>query len=140
MFIHGSCIAREQAGLIFIGPSGSGKSDLAMRLIARGFILVADDQVSFEKGIARPPPSLAGLLEVRGLGVLRLPYLAEVRAVLVIELGAIEPRLPAPVRHSDLDLPLLRLDAALPSAPERVILALDCALGRVEQIAGAFTS
>ena len=50
------------------------------------------------------------------------------------------PRLPAPARHAALDLPLVRIDAAAVSAAERVALALDCALGRVNQVAGAFAA
>ena len=138
MVIHGSCVAREQAGVLLLGEPGSGKSDLALRLIARGFVLVADDQVAFDNGIARPPASLAGMLEVRGLGILRLPYLTEAPVAIAIELGGLGPRLPAPHRHAELGLPVLRLDAALASAPERVCLALDCAIGRIEQLAGAF--
>ena len=67
MQIHGSCAARDGAAVLLLGPSGSGKSDLALRLLDRGFLLVADDQVLIEDGVARAPPPLAGLLELRGL-------------------------------------------------------------------------
>ena len=60
--------------VLLVGPPGSGKSDLVLRLLARGFELVADDQVDIIDGIASCPADLAGLLEVRGLGVVRLPY------------------------------------------------------------------
>ncbi len=72
--MHGSCVSRDGAGVLLLGPPGAGKSDLAMRLLARGFQLVADDQVAIQDGIARPAPALAGLLEVRGLGILRLAH------------------------------------------------------------------
>jgi HPr kinase/phosphorylase len=150
MQIHGSCAARGGAGVLLVGPPGSGKSDLVLRLRTHGFELVADDRVDVSDGIARPPPALAGLLEVRGLGIFRLPHLAETRLALVVDLAALSPpapplgrslaRLPVPERHAALDLPLVRIEAAAASAPERVALALDGALGRVSQVAGAFAA
>ena len=74
--VHGSCVSRDGDGVLLIGPAGSGKSDLALRLLGRGFDLVADDRVDIEDGIAAPPEALAGLLEVHGLGIVRLPYVA----------------------------------------------------------------
>jgi HPr kinase/phosphorylase len=140
MQIHGSCAARSGDGVLLIGPPGSGKSDLLLRLLARGFDLVADDRVDIADGMARPVPFLAGLLEVRGLGVVRLPYAASVRLALVVQLGDVGVRLPAPRHHETLDLPLVSVDACAASAPDRVVLALDCALGRVAQVAGAFAA
>jgi HPr kinase/phosphorylase len=138
MQIHGSCVSRSGDGVVLIGPPGVGKSDLLLRLLAKGFELVADDRVEIADGIARPVPALAGLLEVRGLGIVRLPYVATARLALAVELSATTTRLPAPAHHDALDLPLVRIDPNLPSAPERVALALDCAVGRVTQVAGAF--
>ena len=138
MQIHGSCASRNGAGVIVTGPAGSGKSDLVLRLLDRGFMLVADDRVDVEDGAASPPPPLAGLLEVRGLGLLRLPWLAPVRLALAVELSGRAERLPEPIRHPALGLPMIRLDPAAPSAAQRVCLALDCALGSVRQLAGAF--
>jgi len=148
MQIHGSCASKGGAGVLLVGPPGSGKSDLVLRLRTHGFELVADDRVDVADGIARPPPPLAGLLEVRGLGIFRLPHLAETRLALVVDLTALSPpglplaarRLPVPERHAALDLPLVRIDAAAASAPERVALALEGALGRVSQVAGAFAA
>ena len=124
--------------MLLSGPAGSGKSDLLLRLIDRGFDLVADDRVDLDGLLARPAPALAGMLEVRGLGILRLPYVPEARLALVVEMARDVARLPCPARHAALDLPLLRLDPAPASAPMRVALALDCVLGRVAQLAGAF--
>lgn len=139
MQIHASCAARDGAGVLILGPPGSGKSDLALRLIDRGFTLVADDRVDIEDDVARSPAALAGIIEVRGLGLLRLPYLAEARLVLVIELTQAPPeRLPSPARHHMLNMPLLRLDPRPISAAQVVALALECALGRMTQVAGAF--
>ena len=140
MQIHASCAARDGAGVLILGPPGTGKSDLALRLIDRGFILVADDRVVIENGLASPAASLAGLIEVRGLGLLRLPYCAPVRLALAIELTDAEERLPSPAHHAALRLPVWRLDPRPASAAQRAELALDCALGRRTQLAGAFTS
>ena len=101
-------------------------------------MLVADDRVEVEDGIARAPPRLTGLLEVRGLGILRLPHLQSVRLALAVELSATPPRLPTQAQHPELGLPLIAIDARSPSAAQRVALALDCVLGRIGQVAGAF--
>ncbi len=74
--IHGSCAAREGDGVLLLGPPGAGKSDLLLRLLERGFALVADDWVEVTDGWASSNPAGAGLLEVRGVGILRLPYVA----------------------------------------------------------------
>ena len=140
MQFHGSCAARDGFGVLLMGPPGSGKSDLLLRLLPRGFDLVADDRVDVIDGIASAPPPLAGLLEVRGLGIMRLPHRAQATLALVVDLGALPSRLPMPARHAALDLPQVGIDAAAASAPERVALALDCALGRAVQLAGAFVA
>jgi HPr kinase/phosphorylase len=137
---HGSCVARDGAGVLLLGPSGAGKSDLALRLLGRGFVLVADDQVDVIDGFARSPTPLAGLLEVRGLGIMRLPYLSDVKLYVAVALTDQSERLPYPERHAELDVPLVRLNALSASAPDRVALALDCALGRVMQHTGAFAA
>jgi HPr kinase/phosphorylase len=138
--LHGSCVARDGAGVLIVGPSGAGKSDLALRLLSRGFDLVADDQVDVIDGFARAPTALAGLLEVCGLGIVRLPYLSDIKLNVVIALSDRSERLPQPERHAELDLPLVRLNARYASAADCVVLALDCALGRVGQHAGAFAA
>lgn len=120
-----------------LGPPGSGKSDLLLRLLAHGYKLVGDDQLLVRDGYVAAPPELAGLLEVRGLGIMRLPYQCRVRPVLAVALEQGE-RLPHPARHPVLDIPLIRIDPAGASAPQRISLALDCLAGRVGQVAGAF--
>lgn len=140
MQLHASCVALDGIGVVFLGPSGAGKSDLALRMIDRGFVLVADDRVEILNGMAYPPAALAGLLEVRGLGILRLPHVPGARVALAVELGPDQPRLPAPRRHAALGVPLLALDPRPASTAQRVALALDCVHGRIAQTAGAFTA
>ncbi len=124
--------------MLLTGPSGSGKSDLLLRLLDRGFSLVADDRVDILDGVASPPANLAGLLEVRGLGIVRLAHVAHARLVLVVGLGGAVVRLPEPVRHPILQLPLIAIEARHASAPAIVELALNSALARVDQVAGIF--
>ncbi len=138
MQVHASCAARDGDGVLVLGPPGAGKSDMVLRLLDHGFVLVADDRVEIDGLWARPARDLAGLLEVRGLGILRLPHLPEALLRLAVTLRADPARLPAPARHAAPDLPLIAVDPAKPSAARVVALALDCALGRVTQIAGSF--
>jgi len=130
--LHASCVALEGRGVLITGPSGSGKSDLALRLIDGGAILVADDQLVVERAadalIARPVRPLAGLLEVRGYGIVRLAHQAACRLCLAVELDHREriPRLPEPQGRLLLgvELACLRLDSRAPSAAAVVRLAL----------------
>lgn len=143
MRLHASCAARATAqggnALLLLGPPGSGKSDLLLRLLARDFMLIADDQVIIADDLSvSAPAALAGLLEVRGLGLFHLPYLSRATLRLAIQLGPCVERLPAPRRHATLGVPEITLDAALPSAPERAALALAAACGEAAQLAGAF--
>ena len=141
MLMHASCAARDGWGVLLTGAPGSGKSDLLLRLLDRGFVLVADDQVEIgTDGMARPPETLAGLLEVRGLGIMRFPFLAAVRPVLMAEVVAGPvPRLPEPRRDSMLRLPTITIDPRPASAAQVLALAFDSVTGRVSQSVGAFT-
>jgi serine kinase of HPr protein (carbohydrate metabolism regulator) len=131
--VHGTCVAVENVGCLLLGPPGSGKSDLALRLVmdhkAR---LVADDQVALERRtdrlIASPPATLAGLIEVRGLGVLQMAHRA--RATLGLAVVLVSPdeveRMPESeegVEYFGVALPLLRLAPFEASAPHKVRLA-----------------
>jgi HPr kinase/phosphorylase len=141
MLMHASCAARDGLGVLLTGAPGSGKSDLLLRLLDRGFCLVADDQVEIgTDGMARPPESLAGLLEVRGLGVMRMPYVSVTRPVLVAELvsGPVS-RLPEPRRDPMLNLPVLAVDPHPASAAQLLALAFDSLTGRAALNVGAFT-
>jgi len=145
--VHASCAARAGAAVLLRGPPGAGKSDLTLRLVADGFTLVADDWCLLEPGAdglnVSPPPRLAGLIEVRGLGILRLPHLSAARLALVVDLVPAEAveRLPDPDLCADYPgppLPLVRLAAFEVSAARKVALALSVALGEMRCEAGAF--
>ncbi len=98
--LHASCVAVEGRGLLILGPSGAGKSALAIRLIALGALLVSDDRtrLTARDGSLEavcPSPAQHGLIEARGLGILRAPAVDSVRLALVTDLGQPEPdRLP----------------------------------------------
>ncbi len=91
--VHATCVDLDGKGVLLRGPSGSGKSDLALRLIDSGARLVADDyvRVSAQGGrlIARAPETIAGIIEVRGVGLLKIPCLPESSLVLIADL--VEP-------------------------------------------------
>jgi HPr kinase/phosphorylase len=98
--LHASCVAVGDRGLLILGPSGAGKSSLAIRLVALGADLVSDDQTRVaregEALVARcPNQGLAGLVEARGLGILRAPARETATLAMAVDLGQPEPdRLP----------------------------------------------
>lgn len=113
---------------------------MLLRLLDRGFALVADDQVEIgEGGWARAPASLAGLIEIRGLGIMRLPCIGRTRPILVAQIvqGPV-PRLPSPRRDEVLDLPLIAVDPRPASAAQLLDFAFETVAGRMGQTAGAF--
>lgn len=140
MTFHGTVVALGGRGILLLGAPGSGKSGLALALIDRGAGLVADDRFLLRvyNGalIASAPPALTGLLEIRGVGIVRLPHLAEVPLRLALDLEAAPDRLPPPpsawARRAFLgvDLPVLPLDAGEPLAALKVEAALAVLEGR----------
>ncbi len=141
VLIHGTCVAIDGVGVLLRGPPGSGKSDLALRLIDCGARLVSDDQTELRRAeggiIAGAPPAIAGRLEVRGVGILAVPTVPQARLALVVELvdaGRVE-RLPEPLacRYLDCTLPLLRLAPFEASAAAKLRAAL-AALRRAERV------
>jgi serine kinase of HPr protein (carbohydrate metabolism regulator) len=129
-FLHASCVALSGTGVVLLGPSGCGKSDLALRLIDSGGQLVADDGLVVERRddrlIGRPAEAVAGLIEVRGLGIMRLEHCASAPLGLVVVLGETEARLPERMTRELLGvaLPCVRLDPRAPSTCAKIKLAL----------------
>lgn len=138
LLLHATAIAIADAAVLLVGPSGSGKSDLALRLIDRGAGLISDDQVVVEavaQGlVARAPVSLRGLLEIRGLGIVRLPWVPSARVRLVADLATPPDRMPAPLhqRIAGVNIPCLALAPFAASAPIKLERAV--ALARVSAL------
>jgi HPr kinase/phosphorylase len=133
ILVHGTCISLKGKGVLLLGDSGAGKSDLALRLIHEGATLVADDRVVLGlkggKLTASAPTTIAGLIEVRGLGIIKLPARPAILA-LAVQLGDEGPRLPGEESWSPdglkgaPSLPLLLLDGRHASDPAKIALAL----------------
>lgn len=138
--IHASCIEWNGEGVVVCGPSGSGKSDLALRLIDIGAVLVADDQVILENKnstlYARVPETIKGLLEIRGLGIVPMPYKPETILKLKVILRSAHKidRMPDPMHETiqGVDIPVLFLDPSMASAVAKIKLALSVHSGERE--------
>lgn len=134
MNLHATCIAIEGYGILLRGPSGSGKSDLALRLIDQyaDAILVADDRVDVvvREGIVHvsAPPMIAGMLEVRGVGIAHVAYQDTACVHLLVDLVVAKniPRLPEPEFEEILGvrLPRMALAPFEASAPARLRQAI----------------
>ncbi len=133
--IHGTAIALGGDGVLLRGPSGSGKSDLALRLIDGGARLIADDQTELRDigGAVRlsAPATIAGQMEIRGIGIVAVPHQASAPLRLVIDLVSAETieRLPDPrsCRFFRYDIPLIALAPFEASAPAKLRAALAAA-------------
>lgn len=132
ILVHGTTVAFEGVGVLLRGPSGSGKSDLALRLIDGGARLVADDQTELTRTagglVARAPAPIAGKMEVRGVGILRVPTVASAPVRLVVDMVPPDrvERLPEPqfCEYLQCSLPLLALAPFEASTPAKIRLAL----------------
>lgn len=134
--VHATCIAIDGHGILLRGPSGSGKSDLALRAIDRGARLVADDRVVLTRHgdsvIASAPSSLHGLIEIRGLGIVRMDAAAEAKVALVADMtdpGGVERLLER--RRCEIEgaaIPWMALDPFEASATAKLRFALAAAL------------
>jgi serine kinase of HPr protein (carbohydrate metabolism regulator) len=130
--LHCSTVASNGRAVLITGPSGSGKSDLSLRLLDRGFTLVSDDQTTVKKDgdrlLASAPPTIAGKLEVRGIGIVEMERVDNVPVALIVELTGQIQRLPDDSRERPIlgvKVPLVSIDAMTASAPSKVALALD---------------
>src|SRR5690348_15678517 len=130
--VHASTVARDGRAVMISGPSGSGKSDLALRLLDRGFTLVSDDQTIVRRDgdrlMASAPPNIAGKLEIRGIGILDMDHVSDMPVALLVELTSDIQRLPDDSRERPIlgvPLPLINIDALTASAASKVALALD---------------
>jgi HPr kinase/phosphorylase len=132
---YATCVDIAGAGVLLRGPSGSGKSDLALRLIEAGARLVADDRtdLSLESGqlMARAPDSIAGRMEVRGLGIIDVAHCETSAVALVVDLVAPDAvdRLPDAqcCTYLDRTVPRLALAAFEASTPAKIRLAVQAA-------------
>ena len=137
ILVHATAVAVGEHAVLLRGPSGSGKSDLALRLIDAGARLVADDQTRlWREGDAvflRAPQPIAGLIEVRGVGIVRMTPLPRARLALIADLVAPQhvERLPEPSSETifGLAIPLVAIAPFEASAPAKLRLALALATG-----------
>jgi serine kinase of HPr protein (carbohydrate metabolism regulator) len=130
--VHASTVATDGRAVLITGRSGSGKSDLTLRLLDRGFVLVSDDQTIVKRDgsrlLASPPPNIAGKLEIRGIGIVEMDHVSDMPVALLVELTSDIQRLPDDSRERPIlgiPLPLITIDAMTASAPSKVALALD---------------
>ena len=136
MNIHAGCVTIDGKGVLLLGESGAGKSFLALRLMDGGARLVADDRcdvfVRAGKLCAAPPRAIAGLMELRGIGIVALPYVKRVRLAMAVRLMRNPPRtrLPAPVFYPPpaplqaASIPLIVVNGESAAAPALVRAAL----------------
>lgn len=130
--LHASTVASNGRAVLITGPSGSGKSDLALRMLDRDFALVSDDQTIVQRDgdrlIATAPPTIAGKLEIRGIGIVELERVEQAPVALIVELTSDIERLPDDSRERlilGVGVPFITIDAMTASAPSKVALALD---------------
>jgi hypothetical protein len=128
--VHASCVAIGGRAVLLGGRSGAGKSDLALRLIDRGAVLVSDDYTELRcvagTLLARAPPAIAGKIELRGVGIIDLDPASDVPVCLYADLDSPPERLPEPsaIRLAGQDIPRIALTALEPSAPLKLEHAL----------------
>jgi serine kinase of HPr protein (carbohydrate metabolism regulator) len=135
MLLHATAVAIHGRAVLITGPSGAGKSDLALRLIDRGAMLVSDDQVELQvkndRLIASTPATIAGRMEVRGIGIVAMAHAGPMPVALLIEIAERMDRMPEPRTQAlcGEQIPVVALDPFEASAPIKAELALrECGL------------
>lgn len=130
--LHATAVAIDGWAVLIVGRSGAGKSDLALRLIDRGAVLVADDQVELTAAagrlVASAPETIAGRIEVRGIGIVDMPF-AIAPVALIVDLARTPERLPEPASREIAGVAVAEIAVAPyeTSAPIKVELALKAA-------------
>lgn len=129
--IPAACVAVNGRGVLIEGHEREDRTSLALRLIDRGATLVADEQSLCTRRAgalhASPLPGTGGRIELRGIGPLPLPHLADSPVALVVVVLEAGPRLPEDKRTRSIagvDVPVLALAAGDPAAPIKVEIAL----------------
>jgi serine kinase of HPr protein (carbohydrate metabolism regulator) len=129
--VHASSVAIDGRAVLIGGRSGSGKSDLAMRLIDRGGVLIADDYTFVRRvdgrALASAPPTIAGMIELRGVGLVQFETAVDVPVGLFVDLDQSPERLPEPGDArmlAGVSVPTLALVGLEASAPIKVEAAL----------------
>jgi serine kinase of HPr protein (carbohydrate metabolism regulator) len=128
--VHASCIAIGGRAVLIRGASGSGKSDLALRLIDRGASLVSDDYTELtadgDRLLASPPTTIAGKLEIRGVGIIEIASVTGAPVALLVDLAGTVERLPEPRADTiaGVAIPTVALAALEASAPIKLETAL----------------
>ena len=128
--VHATTVAIGGRAVLIFGRSGTGKSDLALRLIDRGATLVSDDYtiVTAADGtlVTSPPATIAGKMELRGVGIIDLPHDSGVPSSLTVDLDQDPDRLPEPGTRdvAGVAIPVITLHGLEPSAPIKVEKAL----------------
>jgi serine kinase of HPr protein (carbohydrate metabolism regulator) len=129
--VHASAVAIDGRAVLIGGPSGTGKSDLALRLIDRGAVLVSDDycDVRRTEGQVRAsaPATILGKIEMRGVGIVEMATAQNVPIALFVDLDRAPERLPEPGETRSLAgvaVPVLRVAGLEASAPLKVEAAL----------------
>jgi HPr kinase/phosphorylase len=141
-YLHATAVSLNGLGVLIRGPSGSGKSDLALRLIGRGARLIADDQVIIEavgeKLHLSAPRATYGLIEVRGLGIVNIGAVKNTWLSLIVNVKLCEEieRMPEIKRelHEGISITTIEIDAFHASAPEKIKIALRIQSGEINLV------
>ena len=129
--LHASCVVIDGRAVLITGGSGTGKSDLALRLIDRGASLVSDDYTVVKRMqgqlVATAPATIVGKMEVRGIGILPVDHASDAPVCLIVDLDRAVERMPPEVERvhiAGVPVPTIVLAGLEASAPIKVELAL----------------